>query len=77
MNSDHAAAVAAIGAGLLGGPTGPWRMVGVDSDGADFGLGEVVRRLAWAQSASSAEAVRVGLIEAARAGRAGQVDAKI
>jgi putative heme iron utilization protein len=77
MNSDHAAAVAAIGAGLLGGPTGPWRMVGVDTDGADFGLGEVVRRLAWAQSASSAEAVRVGLIEAARAGRAGQVGAKI
>jgi heme iron utilization protein len=69
MNSDHAAAVAAIATGLLGGPPGPWRMVAVDTDGADLALGEAVRRLAWAKPANGAEAIRLALIEAAQAGR--------
>ena len=61
--------MAAIATGLLGGPPGPWRMVAVETDGADLALGEAVRRLAWAKPATSAEAIRLALIEAAQAGR--------
>jgi len=69
MNEDHAAAVLAIATGLLGGAAGPWRMVAVDCDGADFALGEEVRRLPWPAPAADADAVREALIAAARAGR--------
>jgi putative heme iron utilization protein len=71
VNADHADAVAAIATGLLGGAPGEWRMVAVDTDGADLADGEAVRRLHFAAPVSEAGAVRAELIRAARAGRAG------
>ena len=71
MNGDHADAVAAIATGLLGGTAGAWRMVGVDCDGADFALGEEVRRLRWPAPAADAVAIRGALIAAARTAREG------
>jgi len=71
MNEDHADAVAAIARGLGGqGTDGPWRMVGVDPDGADLASGEEVLRLHFAAPAATAEAVRRELVAAARAARA-------
>jgi putative heme iron utilization protein len=70
MNEDHADAVAAIARGLGGlGTDGPWRMVAVDTDGADIAAGEEVVRLHFSAPAASPEAVRVELVAAARAGR--------
>jgi len=62
-NTDHADAMA-----RLAGEPGAWRMVGVDTDGCDVGLGDDVRRVAWSQSADSAQAVRDELVRALRAG---------
>ncbi|WP_431267305.1 HugZ family protein [Dankookia sp. P2] len=71
MNADHAAAVAAIAAGLPGGGDGAWRMVALDPDGADLALGERVLRLNFSAPADGPEAVRAELIRAARGARPG------
>ncbi|MCX8135324.1 MAG: pyridoxamine 5'-phosphate oxidase family protein [Roseococcus sp.] len=70
VNADHPDAVAAIARGLLGGEEGPWRLVALDPEGCDLGLGERVLRLAFPAPAADAEAVRKALILAAREGRA-------
>ncbi len=69
VNADHADAVTAIATGLLGGPAGDWRMVSVDSDGADLAAGEIVRRLDFARPVSDAGEVRLELVRVARLGR--------
>jgi putative heme iron utilization protein len=69
MNEDHADAVAAIAAGLLGGPAGPWRMVAVDPDGADLGLNDKVLRLSFAAPVEGPDGVRAELIRATREAR--------
>lgn len=70
VNEDHADALAAIAAGVLGAEAGPWRLSAVDVDGLDLTLGERVLRLPFRAPAADAEAVRAELIHAARAGRA-------
>jgi putative heme iron utilization protein len=71
MNEHHADAVAAIARALGGlGTDGPWRMVAVDTDGADIASGEEVVRLHFSAPAASPEAVREELVAAARAARA-------
>ena len=69
VNTEHADAVAAMGA-ALGGPAGAWRMVALDPDGAELALGEVVRRLNFSAPVAGPEAVRAELIRAAREARA-------
>jgi putative heme iron utilization protein len=69
VNADHVDAVAAIAIGLLGGPPGEWRMVGVDVDGADLAAGDAVRRLAFAGPVAEPGQVRTELMRAAREGR--------
>jgi putative heme iron utilization protein len=69
VNADHPDAVEAIAVGLLGAPSGAWRLTAVDTDGCDLALDEGVRRLAWPSPVADAEGVRAGLIQAAREGR--------
>lgn len=70
MNTDHPDAVAAIARHLGGRADGPWRLVGVDPDGADLAAGDEVLRLAFLAPAASVEAVRAELVAAVRAARA-------
>ena len=70
VNEEHGDAVAAIATGLLNQPPGPWRMVGVDVDGADLAAGELVCRLEFAGPIADPQGVRAELIRAAREGRA-------
>jgi len=70
VNDDHADALAAIAAGLLGGGPGEWRLGAVDVDGLDLTLGEQVLRLGFRAPVADGDAVRAELICAARAGRA-------
>ena len=69
VNADHADAVAVIATGLLGGPAGDWRMVSVDTDGADLAAGEIVLRLAFSAAVASPDGVRLELVRAAREAR--------
>jgi putative heme iron utilization protein len=69
VNADHADALAAIAEGVLGQPPGAWRLVALDPDGCDLGLGDRVLRLAWPAPVADADGVRAALIRAARAGR--------
>lgn len=69
VNTDHADAVAAIATSLLGGPDGNWRMVSVDTDGADLAAGEIVLRLAFSAPVTDPDGVRMELIRAAREAR--------
>jgi heme iron utilization protein len=70
VNADHADALAAIAAGLLGGGPGAWRMVAVDVDGCDLADGERVLRLPWSAPVAEPGAVRGELVAAAKAARA-------
>jgi putative heme iron utilization protein len=45
MNADHADAVRLYATVLLGAPDGAWRITGLDPDGLDLALGDVVLRL--------------------------------
>lgn len=69
VNADHADALHAIAAGVLGQVGEAWRMVAVDPDGCDLASGEQVARLAWPAPVADADGVRAGLIGAARQGR--------
>lgn len=71
VNADHADALEAIAVGLFGAAPGAWQISAVDVDGLDLALGESVLRLPFAAPADAAEKVRLELIRAARAGRAG------
>ena len=73
MNTDHAAALAAIGAGLAGGGPAPWRMVALDPDGADLALGEQVLRLNFRCPVADPAGVRAELIRASHAAGPGLV----
>ena len=66
-NADHPDALAAIA-----GAPGPWRMVGVDTDGCDLAPGPeaTVRRVAWPRPAAGPDDVRRALIVLARRARA-------
>lgn len=70
VNADHADALAAIAAGMLGGGPGAWRMVAVDVDGCDLADGERVLRLPWSAPVANAGAVRTELVAATKAARA-------
>jgi putative heme iron utilization protein len=59
MNDDHAAAVQSYAVTLLGAEPGPWRIVGIDPDGADLCKDSTVLRLSFEQPVTSAEGLRL------------------
>jgi hypothetical protein len=68
MNDDHAGAVRLYATKLLGGDDGPWRLIGLDPEGADLALGDAALRLPFPQRVTSAQTLRRTLVElAARA----------
>jgi heme iron utilization protein len=71
MNADHADAVRLYATKLLGADDGPWRLTGLDPDGADLAAGDVALRLPFAQPVTGAEQLRrtvVALVAKARGG---------
>jgi len=69
MNSDHAEATRLYATRLLGLEDGPWRISGLDPDGADLTAGERTARLAFPQRVTSAGALRQVLVDLARKAR--------
>ena len=70
MNADHAEATRLYATGLLGLEDGPWRISGLDPDGADLAAGDRTARLAFPQPVTTAGALRQALVEFARKARA-------
>lgn len=70
MNTDHAEATRLYATRLLGLDDGPWRISGLDPDGADLTAGDRTARLAFPQRVTSAGALRQVLVELAKQARA-------
>jgi hypothetical protein len=70
MNADHAEACRVYATKLLGEPDGPWRMTGIDPDGADLALNDRTARLAFPQRVTEPGALRQVLVALAGQGRA-------
>jgi hypothetical protein len=70
MNADHAEATRLYATKLLGEDDGPWRISGLDPDGADLAAGDRTARLMFPQRVTSADALRQALVELARTARA-------
>ena len=68
MNADHPEACRIYATKLLGEPDGPWRMTGLDPDGADLAFNERTARLAFPQRVTEPGQLREVLV--ALAGRA-------
>ncbi|MEJ0074905.1 MAG: DUF2470 domain-containing protein [Alphaproteobacteria bacterium] len=69
MNADHAEATRLYATKLLGLDEGPWRISGLDPDGADLTAGDRTARLAFPQRVTSAGALRQMLVELAKQAR--------
>jgi hypothetical protein len=69
MNTDHAEATRLYATRLLGLDEGPWRISGLDPDGADLTAGDRTARLAFPQRITSAAALRQVLVELAKKAR--------
>lgn len=69
MNEDHADAIQDYAAVLLRAEPGPWRMTGLDPDGADLALGDKTLRLTFPRMAATAGDVRDMLVELAVSAR--------
>lgn len=74
MNEDHADAVALYATRLLGAPAGPWRLTGLDPDGADLMLGDAALRLPFPARVTTAAALRQVLGDLAKQARASASD---
>jgi putative heme iron utilization protein len=70
MNQDHANAILLYATKLLGEPEAPWRISGVDPDGADLIAGDRTARLAFKERVTSGGALRQVLVELAKEARA-------
>ena len=70
MNEDHIEATKLYATKLLGEEDGPWRISGLDPDGADLTAGDRTARLAFPQRVTSATALRQVLVELAKQARA-------
>jgi putative heme iron utilization protein len=70
MNDDHADAVRLYATKLLNGDDGPWRLTGIDPEGADLALGDAALRLRFPQRVTSAETLRRVLVQLAAAAQA-------
>jgi hypothetical protein len=69
MNADHAEPTKLYATKLLGEDDGPWRISGIDPDGADLSAGDRTARLAFPQRVTSAGALRQVLVELAKKAR--------
>ncbi|TMJ03771.1 MAG: HugZ family protein [Alphaproteobacteria bacterium] len=69
MNADHAEATRLCAVKLLGLPDGPWRVSGLDPDGADLAAGDRTARLAFPHRVTSAGALRQVLVDLAKKAR--------
>jgi putative heme iron utilization protein len=69
MNSDHLEATALYATRLLGEDAGPWRISGLDPDGADLSAGDRTARLAFEARVTSAAALRQALVALAKQAR--------
>src|SRR5215213_5532505 len=69
MNADHAEATRLYATKLLSQDDGPWRISGLDPDGADLTAGDRTARLAFAQRVTSPGALRQMLVELAKKAR--------
>ena len=65
MNEDHAEAVRLYATRLLGAEDGPWRISGIDPEGADLMLGDVTLRLPFPARVATAEELRKTLVNLA------------
>ena len=70
MNADHAEAVLLYAVKLLGEDQGPWRISGIDPDGADLIAGDRTARLPFRERVTSADALRQVLVALAKDARA-------
>ncbi len=71
MNDDHGEALDLYANRLLGRRGTGWRMVGIDPDGIDLGLGRRRARLSFAQPIEDAAGARARLVELAAEARQG------
>ncbi|MDQ0395415.1 HugZ family pyridoxamine 5'-phosphate oxidase [Labrys monachus] len=69
MNADHADAVRLYATRLLGGRDGPWRMTGLDPEGADLAFAGRTLRLAFPEPVHDAQALRGMLVRLTREAR--------
>jgi putative heme iron utilization protein len=69
MNSDHADATRLYATRLLGEDDGPWRISGLDPDGADLMAGDRTARLAFRERVTTAGAMRMALVALANEAR--------
>jgi putative heme iron utilization protein len=70
MNEDHSDAILLYATKLLGEADGPWRISGLDPDGADLAAGDRTARLAFRSRVTSRVGIRemlVALVKDARA----------
>ena len=71
MNADHTDAIELYAVDLLGEPEGPWRISGLDPEGADLILGDRTARLMFNERVTSSGALRQALVALAKAAREG------
>jgi putative heme iron utilization protein len=69
MNADHADATLLYATKLLGEQEGPWRISGLDPDGADLTAGDRTARLAFKERVTSGAALRQALVALAKEAR--------
>jgi len=69
MNEDHADVIGLYATALLGAEPGPWRLSGIDPDGADLMLGDQALRLTFDEPVTSPEALRRTLAALAKTAR--------
>jgi len=69
MNADHAEATRLYATRLLGLEDAPWRISGLDPEGADLSAGDRTARLAFPQRVTTAGALRQVLVELAKKAR--------
>jgi putative heme iron utilization protein len=70
MNEDHADAILLYATRLLGETEGPWRISGLDPDGADLTAGDRTARLAFPARVTSRVGIRETLVALAKDARA-------
>lgn len=70
MNEDHADATSLYATKLLGEDEGPWRITGLDPDGADLAAGERTARLAFPRRVTSSAELRQALVALVKDARA-------
>jgi putative heme iron utilization protein len=71
MNADHPDAIELYAVDLLGEAEGPWRISGLDPEGADLILGDRTARLMFKERVTSSGALRQALVALAKEAREG------